>query len=272
MQQDPNFSQRSSEDSFDPPQLPFPEMGRPAAPDALQPRSSFQQSVDDGHAPAQVPFPQPLPSTDTIDKEEIRFLHLLHTSVSEEADESAHISLEAPSLSTETDEIHQISQLPFPSESSMSEASFATQNPPPPQLSFPVAAAQSYSSINAGTGEQATLAVPGLIEVPFVSQPIPTQQYSQPAEQAQGNQQAKRAVINGVIALLVSLFTLSTIAGLAGLVIGAFAMIYGLSGLRLARRLPNRTGRGQALVGIALGFAACCIVITAFILRAPHSS
>ncbi|GAC1363755.1 MAG: hypothetical protein PVS3B1_04590 [Ktedonobacteraceae bacterium] len=90
-------------------------------------------------------------------------------------------------------------------------------------------------------------------------------------EPAPGNQQAKRAIINGVISFVVSLFTLATVAGAAGLIIGTFAVIYGLVGLRHAQHLPDKTGKRQAIAGIVLGLLACVIVIGAFISRAPLS-
>ena len=269
MHQDSYFSQNSSED--DPPQLPFPE---PA--DALQLPFPAQQPVYDKHT--QGSSLQPLPSTDTIDTAEIRFLQLLPMTVADETDESTQVFLKAQSMSsvsTETGEIDQVPQLPFPQQPSMGGTGFPIQNPPPQQISFPNAASQQYSSPSSPrASDQAALKMPmpGLIEVPLASNAMAVQEDSQPAELAPSNQEAKRAIINGVIAFLVSLLTLSTVAGFAGLVIGAFAMIYGFFGLRLARRLPNKAGRGQALVGIALGLTACGIVIIASILRVPHSS
>lgn len=272
MHQDSYFSQNSSGDSSDSPQLPFPQ---PA--DALQLPFPSQQPVDSKQPTMQVPFPQPLPSTDTIDTAEIRFLQLLPMTVADETDESTQVSFGAPSsVSTETGEIDQVPQLPFPQQPSIGTAGFTIQNPPPQQMPFPNAAIQQYSSLSSsiGASDQVDLKMPmpGLIEVPLASKAMAIQEDSQPAELAQSNQEAKRAIINGVIAFLVSLLTLTTVAGFAGLVIGAFAMLYGFLGLRLARRLPDKAGRGQALVGIALGLTACCIVIGASILRAPHSS
>lgn len=274
MHQDSYFSQNSLGDSSDTPQLPFPE---PAG--ALQLPFPAQQPFDSRQPTMQVPFPQPLPSTDTIDTAEIRFLQLLPMTVADETDEHAQVSPGAPSsLSTETGEIDQVPQLPFPQELAMSGTNFNIQDPAQ-QIPFPNVTMQPtrhYSSPSSfiAASDQAALKMPmpGLIEVPLVSKAMAVQEDSQPTELAPSNQEAKRAIINGVIAFLVSLLTLSTVAGFAGLVIGAFAMLYGFLGLRLARHLPDKAGRGQALVGIALGFTACCIVIGASILRAPHSS
>ncbi len=266
MHQDSYFSQNSSGDSSDPPQLPFPE---PA--DAIQ--LPFQQSVGDGHAPVQAPLQQPLPSTETIDVGEVRFLQLLPMTVADETEESTQVSLEALSSSTETGEIERASQRPFTQQSSVSGTSFNVQNPPPQQVPFSNAAAQQYLQVSSMVvGDQGTLAMPmpGLIQVPLVSKTMAVQEDRRPVELAPSNQQAKRAIINGVIAFFVSLLALETVAGFAGLVIGAFAMLYGFLGLRRASRL-NKAGRGQAVIGIALGLLACSIVLAAIILRAPHS-
>lgn len=121
--------------------------------------------------------------------------------------------------------------------------------------------------------------MPGLIELPVLQTmsavaPAMTEleeRESQATELAPSNQEAKRAIINGVISFVVSLFALATVAGFAGLVVGTFAVIYGLKGLRLARRLSNKAGRGQAIIGITLGLIACSIVLAAIIFRAPQS-
>ena len=267
MHQNPYFSQNSSGDSSDSLQLPFPE---PA--DAVQLPFPSQQSVVGGHTPVQVPFQQPLPSTETIDVGEVRFLQLLPMRVTDEMDESTQTSLEALSSSTETGEINQVSQLPFPQQPTASGTSFNVQNPPQ-QVPFSDAAAQQHLQVSSiGAGDQGTLAMPmpGLIQVPLVSKAMAAQEDRQPVELAPSNQQAKRAIINGVIAFFVSLLALETVAGFAGLVIGAFAMFYGFLGLRRASRL-NRAGWGQAVIGIALGLLACSIVLAAIVLRAPHS-
>jgi hypothetical protein len=193
--------------------------------------------------------------------------------VTDEMDESTQVSLEALSSSTETDEIERVSQLPFPQQPSSRRESLTTQNAPQQQMPFPQAATQQYLQASSiGAGDQGTLAMPmpGLIQVPLVSKAMAVQEDRQPVELAASNQQAKRAIINGVIAFFVSLLALETVAGFAGLVIGAFAMFYGFLGLRLARRL-NKAGWKQAVIGIALGLLACSIVLAAIILRAPHS-
>lgn len=268
MHQDLYFSQNSSGDSSDSLQLPFPE---PAG--AVQLPFPFQQPVSDGHAPVQVPPRQPLPSTDTIDIAEVRFLQLLPMTVADKTDESTQVSLGALSSSTETGEIDRVSQLPFPQQPSLGETSFTVQNPPPQQMPFPQTTTQQHlplSSIGAGDQAALTMPMPGLIQVPLVSKAMAVQEDRRPIELTPSNQQAKRAIINGVIAFLVSLLALETVAGFTGLIIGVFAMLYGFLGLRLARRL-NKAGRGQAIIGITLGLLACSIVLVAIILRAPYS-
>jgi len=120
-----------------------------------------------------------------------------------------------------------------------------------------------------------TTQMPAFVEIPIVTQPDSapgTAQQPTPSKLPPSNQQAKRAIINGVISLIVSAFTFLTIAGFAGLVIGTFAIIYGFMGLRMAWQLPGKTGRGLALIGIVLGLLAWCIVIAASIFHAPLSS
>ncbi len=286
MHQDSNFPYIPSEDPSDPPQLPFPEPGQPgvqgtpAIPmisiipgtpttqtglDALQLPFPIEQPADSEYA--SLPFPQPLPSTETIDTAQIRFLQ---SSPGTERDER-NVQLPFPQQSSrpEMDENAQIPQAPFPQPLNgigPSSQNLAQQISPP--------TAQPYAPpFLAEANYQASM--PGLIEIPVTTQAMPaqtttTQEDSQ--QLAPSNQDAKRAIINGVISFIVSTFTFATVAGLAGLIIGTFAITYGLMGLRLAQRLPNKTGQGQAVIGIALGLIAWCIVIAAFILRAPQSS
>lgn len=84
---------------------------------------------------------------------------------------------------------------------------------------------------------------------------------------AQGNPRAKRAMINGFISLALSLLTLITLAGFAGIFTGTLALIYGCMGLNRAMQLPDRSGRGQAIAGIVLGLAAWFMVIFSLIIR-----
>jgi len=74
-------------------------------------------------------------------------------------------------------------------------------------------------------------------------------------------------MINGFISLALSLLTLITLAGFAGIFTGTLAIIYGCMGLNRAMQLPNRSGRGQAITGIVLGLAAWFMVIFSLIIR-----
>ena len=90
--------------------------------------------------------------------------------------------------------------------------------------------------------------------------------------EAPRNLQAKRAIINGFVSLVLSMFTLATPAGLAGLIPGTLAIIYGFMGLSAAKQLPNTMGRRQAIIGIVLGFVAWFVVILSLIVRAASPS
>ena len=79
-------------------------------------------------------------------------------------------------------------------------------------------------------------------------------------------------MINGIISLGLSLLTLFTLIGFAGLITGTFAIIYGFTGLKVARQFPNRPGYGQAIAGIVLGFLGWFLVILSFILRGAVGS
>lgn len=88
----------------------------------------------------------------------------------------------------------------------------------------------------------------------------------------QRNVRARSAMINGIISLILSLLTLFTLVGFAGLITGTFAIIYGFTGLRTAKQLPNRTGYGQAIAGIVLGFAGWFLVILSLVIRGALGS
>ena len=84
---------------------------------------------------------------------------------------------------------------------------------------------------------------------------------------AQRNSRAQSAMLNGFISIVLSLLTLITLVGFAGLITGTFAIVYGFMGLKVAGHLPNNAGRGQAITGIVLGFAGWLLVIVSFIIR-----
>ena len=81
------------------------------------------------------------------------------------------------------------------------------------------------------------------------------------------NPRAKNALIYGFISLGLSILTVVTLAGFAGLITGTFAIVYGVMGLNTAKQLPNNAGRGQAMAAIGLGIAAWVLVIFSYIIR-----
>ena len=74
-------------------------------------------------------------------------------------------------------------------------------------------------------------------------------------------------MVYGIISVVLGMLTLVTLAGFAGVITGIFAVIYGFTALNASRTLPNNMGRGKALTGIILGFAAIGLVIISFIIR-----
>jgi hypothetical protein len=74
-------------------------------------------------------------------------------------------------------------------------------------------------------------------------------------------------MIYGFISLILSLLTLFTLVGYAGLITGTFAIVYGVIGLNFAKRFPNKPGTGQAITAIVLGGLACLLVLVSFLLR-----
>ena len=79
-------------------------------------------------------------------------------------------------------------------------------------------------------------------------------------------------MIYGILSVVLGMLTLVTLVGFAGIITGIFAVIYGFIALNASKTLPNNMGRGKALAGIILGFAAIGLVIVSFIIRAGASS
>jgi hypothetical protein len=86
------------------------------------------------------------------------------------------------------------------------------------------------------------------------------------------NLRATSAIINGLVSLILGVFTFATLAGFAGLITGTLAIVSGFLGLRAAKQLPGNTGHRQAIIGMALGGVAWFIVILALIIRATTAS
>ncbi len=79
-------------------------------------------------------------------------------------------------------------------------------------------------------------------------------------------------MVYGIISLVLSLLTLTTLIGFSGLITGTFAVIYGFMGLNRARQLPNNLGRGKAITGIILGFVALFLVVVAIIVQVSRGA
>jgi hypothetical protein len=265
MYQDSHFSPDPAEEVSDIPQLPFPE---PIGADTLQ--HPFPAHVQPTNVPSspQLSFPASLPLAATPSSPQ----QPISTPPATQYDYTQNF-FSQPLPSTETIDITQIA---FLRQVPPAEIDFAHQDPQPHfphQLTHASTPLSSFQET--GIQSSFTTQMPAFVEVPIITQGLPvTRPDTAPTQSklAPSNQQAKRAIINGVISLVVSTFTFFTIAGFAGLVIGTFAIIYGIMGVRLAWRLPNKAGWGQALIGIALGLLAWCIVIAASIFRAPLSS
>jgi len=146
-------------------------------------------------------------------------------------------------------------QDPYPAQQSFGAVPYSPQDPYPAQQSF---GAMPYSPQASYPPQQPFGMVPYFPQGPYIPQePFMTPQpYEVPR-----NLQAKRAIINGFISLVLSAFTLVTPAGFAGLITATLAIIYGFWGLRAAKQLPNTMGRWQAIIGIVLGFMAWFVVI-----------
>jgi uncharacterized membrane protein HdeD (DUF308 family) len=78
-------------------------------------------------------------------------------------------------------------------------------------------------------------------------------------------------MIYGFISLALSLITLLQAVGAAGIITGTFAIIYGFTALKIAKRFPGKPGRGQAITGIVLGFIAWFLIIVSLIIRSAAS-
>jgi len=162
----------------------------------------------------------------------------------------------------------------YPPQQAFGAASYSPQGPYPPQQPsvpyFPQASyppqqpsGMAYSPQGAYPPQQAFEAVPYSPQDPFM---VP-----QPYE-APRNLRAKRAIINGFVSLILSVFTPVTLAGFAGLITGTLAIVYGFMGLSTAKQLPGDMGRRQAIIGIVLGFVAWFVVILSLIVRAATPS
>jgi hypothetical protein len=156
--------------------------------------------------------------------------------------------------------------VPYPSQSSYSPQQsfgavpYTSQDLYPAQQAF-----EAYSPQSSYPVQQSFEMLPYAPQRSYVPQKplINAQSYEAPR-----NLQAKRAIINGLISLVLSVFTLVTLAGFAGLITATLAIVYGFLGLRVAKQLPNTMGRRQAAIGLGLGCVAWLVVILSLIVRA----
>jgi len=91
-----------------------------------------------------------------------------------------------------------------------------------------------------------------------------------PASLKVSNQWANRALFSGMISLALSLVTLYSLVGFAGLITGTFAIIRGVAALNRSKRLPGNVGRGKAIAAIVMGTLAWTFVLISFLLRSGH--
>jgi hypothetical protein len=86
-----------------------------------------------------------------------------------------------------------------------------------------------------------------------------------------GNPWANGALYMGVVSLILSVITLFSLVGFAGLITGTFAIYRGVRALNQSKRLPGNAGRGRAVVAITLGVLAWVLVLVSFALRSAGS-
>lgn len=84
------------------------------------------------------------------------------------------------------------------------------------------------------------------------------------------NPWAGRALYSGVFSLILSLVTLYSLLGFAGVITGTFAIVRGFTALNQAKTLPGNVGRGQAIAAIVMGVLAWIFVLLSFVLRSAN--
>ena len=154
----------------------------------------------------------------------------------------------------------------FPPQQSFSEMPYTPQPAFPPQQSF---SEMPYTPQPAFPPQQSFGEMAYAPQITF--QPQDTFTISQPYETPR-NLRATRAIINGLVSLILGVFTFATPAGFAGLITGTLAIVHGFLGLRAAKQLPGNMGRKQAIIGMAMGGVAWFIIILALIFRVVTAS
>lgn len=144
--------------------------------------------------------------------------------------------------------------------------------PPPPQNyaqpgAYPPPPA--YTQPGAYPPPSQNYAQPGAYPPP--QQPYGAQGYAVPSYTQIGgkvnNPWANRALYNGIIALVLSLVTLFSLLGFAGLITGTYAIVRGITALKQSSTLLGNAGRTKAIVAIILGVLAWIFVLLSFALR-----
>jgi hypothetical protein len=157
-------------------------------------------------------------------------------------------------------------QTAFPPQQSFGEMAYAPQTAFPPQQSF---GEMAYAPQTAFPPQQSFGEMAYAPQTAFPPQdPFMVPQPYEPPR----NLQATRAIINGLVSLVLSIFTFATPAGLAGLITSTLAIVCGFLGLKAAKQLPSNMGHKQAIIGMVLGGVAWLIVILALIIRATTTS
>jgi hypothetical protein len=87
-----------------------------------------------------------------------------------------------------------------------------------------------------------------------------------------GNAWANRALISGVLSIVLVLVTIISQVGFAGLITGAFAIYRGITALTIANRQPGNPGRVKAILAIVLGALALLLLLASFALRGSIGS
>lgn len=80
------------------------------------------------------------------------------------------------------------------------------------------------------------------------------------------NARADRALVWGIISLVLSIISLLNPYFVVGIVTGAFAIIYGIQGLSVVRRYPGISGQGKSIAAIIMGAIALLFTLLAFVI------
>lgn len=145
---------------------------------------------------------------------------------------------------------------------------------------YPSTSGDAYSSPNNGAYPppypqgQGAYPPPGAPQAGYP--PYPGQGYQQqgmypPSGQSpygqMKNNRATRALIYGIIAFVISGISLFSSVGVIIGVSGVFAIIYGIQGLKIAKRYPGIGGKGKSIAGIVLGAIGIFFILLILVLN-----